>query len=330
MSRVALCLPGRGSYTKRTRGQLPKDHPLVKRADELRADYDLPPLVELDHEGSWRGAIHLRPDHVSPLIYVTSMIDVAQARAEHDAVCACGNSMGWYTALAAAGALSFEDGFRLVQEMAQLQMTFDDGGQVLYPLIDDQWRIDARQVERVDAALASSGGEAYPSIALGGYAVLAGTEKGTEHLLDKLIPVEMGPQIFPYRLKQHGPYHTPLLRDVADRAREQLGRLPFRAPEITLIDGRGVRYSPWSTDPQELLDYTLGEQIRTPFGFTTSVRVALREFAPDLLALPGPGNTLGSICGQCCIMEGYRGIRSRADFEQVQESDTPVVWSMRR
>jgi malonyl CoA-acyl carrier protein transacylase len=330
MSRIAICMPGRGAYTKRTRGLLPKEHPWVIRADELRAEYGLPPLVELDYEGSWRGAIHLRPDNVSPLTYVTSMIDAAQAMEQHETVAVCGNSLGWYTALAAAGALSFEDGFRLVQEMAQLQMTFDDGGQILYPLVDDQWRVDPRQIERVDRTLASSEGEAFPSIALGGYAVLAGTERGVTHLLDKLVPVEMGPQVFPYRLKLHGPYHTPLLRNVAARARKQLERLGFQTPRATLVDGRGHRYTPWSTDIGELVDYTLGAQIWTPFSFTTSVRVILRDFAPAVLALPGPGNTLGSICGQCCIMEGYGGIRSRADFEHTQESETPVVWSMRR
>ena len=58
--------------------------------------------------------------------------------------------------------------------------------------------------------------------------------------------------------------------------------------------------------------------------------VALREYAPDELVLPGPGNTLGGTCGQILVMEGTRGIRSRHDFERVQESEQPVVWSMRR
>ena len=36
--------------------------------------------------------------------------------------------------------------------------------------------------------------------------------------LDELPGVEFGPQIFPYRLKRHGPYHTPLVREVAAKA----------------------------------------------------------------------------------------------------------------
>ncbi len=136
--------------------------------------------------------------------------------------------------------------------------------------------------------------------------------------------------MYPARLAQHGPYHTPIAQPVAERASATLGRLDFKPPEITLIDGRGGRHSPWSTDPQALRAYTLGAQLVTPFSFSTSVRVALREDAPDHLVLPGPGNTLGGICGQILVAEGYRGIRRRDDFDRVQESDSPAVISMRR
>jgi len=329
VSRIAILCPGRGSYSRKTLRSLDAGHPYVARAEAIRATYGLPPLLELD-TASWSNDLQLRPDNVSPLIWLVTMIDAERALRDHRAVAVAGNSMGWYTALAVAGALGFEDGFRLVQEMALLQMEYTDGGQVLYPLVDDQWRIDPAQVQRVDAALASSGGEAFPSIALGGYAVLAGSETGVEHLLEALPFVEMGPQFFPMRLAQHGPYHTSLLRGVAAKARSQLERLPFRAPATTLVDGTGARFTPWSTDPAELMAYTLGRQIVSPFSFTACVRAALREYAPERIVLPGPGNTLGGTCGQILVMEGYRGIASRDDFERVQESDTPVVSSMRR
>ncbi|MHC4339663.1 MAG: hypothetical protein ACYSX0_05565 [Planctomycetota bacterium] len=139
----------------------------------------------------------------------------------------------------------------------------------------------------------------------------------------------MGPRLFPNRLNRHGPYHTPLLEVVAQKARRRLEHLQFMSPKIPLIDGRGRQFTPLDTDPNELRAYTLGAQITTRYGFTTSVRVALREYAPDLLALPGPGNSLGGISGQIIVAEGWRGIRCRDDFESVQESDEPVVWSMR-
>jgi malonyl CoA-acyl carrier protein transacylase len=331
VKRIAILCPGRGAYTKRTLNSLPEDHPWVVRAEELRAGYGLPPLLELDRAERYLRKVHLRPDNVSPLIYVISMLDAARAMEQHEAVCAAGNSLGWYTALAVAGALSFEDGFRLVQEMSLLQMEVDAGGQILYPLIDDQWRIEPRQRERVEQALASSGGEAFFSIDLCGYVVLAASEAGIEHLLKALPPVEMGPSIYPKRLAQHGPYHTRLIRPVAERAGRQLRRLDFRSPRFALVNGRGEAFHPESTTPEEIADYTLGPQLTTPFRFADSVRTALNEFRPDLLALPGPGNTLGSICGQVLVAEEWRGlIRNRADFERLQESEDALVWSMRR
>ncbi len=325
MSRIAVFCPGRGSYTRKSLGMLQEDHTWVREAEELRASYALKPLLELDGVKRLTDE-HLRADNASPLIYLHTMLDAHEVMDGNDTVCVGGNSMGWYTSLAVAGALDFADGFRLVQEMAILQMEHEDGGQILYPLVGEDWRPDEKLAENVRAALASSPGEAFASIDLGGYAVLAGTEAGIEHLLATLPSVEAGPSVFPYRLKGHGPYHTPLLRDVAAKAARQLARLHFRTPRATLIDGRGAQFTPWSTNPAELAAYTLGPQITTPYGFTTSVRTALREHAPERLALPGPGNTLGGVCGQILVAERWQGIDSR----EALEAKPDLLWSLRR
>jgi malonyl CoA-acyl carrier protein transacylase len=333
VKRAAILCPGRGSYTERSLGSLPPAHPWVARADALRAERGLVSLLELDRASKFESALHLAPANVSPLIWIVSMIDAASALEEHRAVCVAGNSMGWYTALAVSGALDFDDGFRLVQEMSVLQheqQSTQGGGQVLYPVVDEAWRRDPKLEAGVHEALASSQGQAHPSIRLGGYAVLAGPEAGIAHLLKTLPKVKLGQNLYPLRLMQHGPYHTPLVAGVAAGARDRLGGLGFMAPRVTLVDGRGARFTPWSTDPAELAAYTLGAQVIEPFDFTASVRVALREHAPDRLVCPGPGNTLGGVCGQILIEEGWRGIRSREDFDRVQAGLEPMLVSMRR
>ncbi|MGQ0613986.1 MAG: ACP S-malonyltransferase [Planctomycetaceae bacterium] len=332
MTRAALFLPGRGSYTRRALRSLPGAHPFLDAAEGLRREYGLPSLAELDRATSFHPPTHLLPSNAAPLIYLVSWIDFDAeiARGRYELVALGGNSMGWYTALAAAGALGFEDGFRLVQEMALLQQEHPDGGQLLYPLIDDQWRRDPKLVEAVGRALAACPGEAFPSIDLGGYVVLAGTEQGVKRLVAALPPVEMGANAYPMRLAQHGPYHTPLLDAVAQKAAARLAGLGWRAPRVTLVDGRGRRHTPWSTDVEKLRDYTLGEQVTTPYDVALGFRVLLREYAPDRIVLPGPGNTMGSIAAQALIAEGWRGIRSRADFERVQAGPDPAVVSMRR
>jgi len=102
------------------------------------------------------------------------------------------------------------------------------------------------------------------------------------------------------------------------------------AGSVTLIDGRGARFTPWSTDPAELANYTLHEHPRSTYDFGAGLLVALREYAPDVLLLPGPGATLGAACAQLIVCEGYAGLRSRAEFEQAQSGPTPILLSVRR
>lgn len=329
MKRAALVFPGRGSYTAASLGSLPADDSLVHRVEELRRGYDLPSLLELDRATRFDPKLHLLPANASPLIFLTSLVDLAATPEGVDPVVAIGNSMGWYTALTAVGALSLEDGYRLIQEMSLLQQeplpADGPGGQVIYPLTGTDWRVDPDLRARVDAALAHGNGEVHPSIDLGGYAVLAGSETGVARLMELLPPARGGERLYPLRLALHGPYHTPLVSHVAEEAQRRLADLEWHAPEIALVDGRGARWSPWSTDPAALRDYTLGDQVTTPFSFAASMRVVLREWAPDLLLLPGPGNSLGGICGRAVVAEGYRGIHDRAEFEGAQERDALIL-----
>jgi len=329
MARVALLCPGRGSYTEKSLRSLPEGEPWIVAAEALRGEYGLESLLALDRSAKFEPARHLRPANAAALIYLCSMLDAREVLAREEVVCVGGNSLGWYTALAVAGALSFEDGFRLVQEMALLQEQGEPGGQVVYPVVDAEWRPSAEARAAVERVLATGAGEVFGSIRLGGYAVLAGTNAGVARLLKELPPVKLGSTGYPFRLAQHGPYHTPLASSVAARAREQLARLEFRSPRIALIDGRGVRFSAGATSLATLREYTLGAQIDTPYDFAASVRVALREYAPARLVLPGPGNTLGGVCAQILISERWRGLTCKAEFETAQASE-PLLESLRR
>lgn len=330
MKRIAIVCAGRGSYTERSLGSLPAGHPWVERADALRAEYGLPSLSQLDTAGRFSATTHLRPANVAPLIWLVTLLDAEQAQREARCVAVVGNSMGWYSALAVAGALDFDDGFRLVQDMALLQEQVEGGGQMIQPVVGEDWRPDPAARQAVDEAVASSGGHAFASIELGGYAVLAGDDEGLAHLARSLPRVQLGKNAYPFKLVQHGPYHTPLCATVAARARESLSGLGWRAPRVALVDGRGVRTSPWSCAVTALCDYTLGLQVVEPYDFTRSLRVLLREHAPDELVLPGPGNSLGGVCGQILVAERWRGVTTRADFEALQAGPDAVVRSLRR
>ncbi len=333
MSRVAILCPGRGSYAEKQLRSLPESHPWIDVAEGIRREYGLPSLVELDRSEKFSRVDHLHPANVSPLIYLVSMLDAAATQQEHRVVAVLGNSLGWYTSLAVGGALSFEDGFRLVQEMSKLQHEHhaaNGGGQVIFPLVGEDWRRDPERDEAVRHALATSNGEAFPSIHLAGLAVLAGSDAGIAHLKSALPRVKSGSNQYPIQLDQHGPYHTPLVGAVAERARASLSNLSFSRPRTTLVNGFGTQFTRYSTDVDALRDYTLGAQIVEPYDFGLSIRVALREHAPERLVCPGPGNTLGGVVGQALAAEGWRGIHDKATFTAVQDSAEPMLVSMRR
>jgi [acyl-carrier-protein] S-malonyltransferase len=335
--RSVLVCPGIGSYGSSSLGSLPPDHPAVEAAEAIRVQYGLEPLLALDGAERLEPSRHLRPANAAALSFMATLLDAERAMADHRLVAIVGSSLGWFSALAVAAALPFEDAFRLMQEVALLRereaMDGAGAGQVIYPLAGPDWR-PSPDLEAAVLDVLADGGDSehriFPSIDLGSFAVLAGDAAGVARLLDRLPPVKIGAREYPLRLALQGPDHSPLAEPVAEAAADRLSGLRWQPPAITLIDGRGARWTPWAADPGELRDYTLGEQLTEPYRFATSLHVALREYAPELLVLAGPGNTLGSIVASVAVTEGYRGLRSRAAFGAAQQSSQPLVLSMGR
>ncbi len=334
MTRAAVAFPARGSYGPRSLGSLPAAHPWVRRADQLRADYDLPALSVLDGADRFDPAIHLRSAHASPLTFVCGLLDAERIAADHEVVVVIGSSGGWYTALAASGALEFDDAFRLVQTMALLAeepiVEEDRGGQLIYALTDEGWQKDPARVDALDAILAREDGAVHRSLEMGAFTVVSGTATGITDLAAALPQIEIGSRQFPFRAAMQEAWHTPLRTTAAARAGELLADLSWSAPNVTLIDGRGARFTPWSADPAELARQTINEQPISTYDFALSLRVALREYAPEVILLPGPGASLAEVCAQLIVAEGYRGNRTRAELEATQAGGTPILLSMRR
>jgi len=332
MTRAAVVFPGRGSYSPSSLGSLPASHPWVKRADALREELDLAPLSQLDGAERFDASVHLRPVNASPLTFLSSLLDAERVAGDHQVIVVAASSTGWYTSLAASGALGFDDAFRLVQEMALAADSDLPGGvaELIYPLNDESWHPEPTYTTALRAAFAGLNGDAHRAQELGPFALVAGTSAGIGRLASKLPPVTIAGRAYPVRLAMGDAWHTPLRAAAAESAAERLAGLEWQRPSVTLINGRGARFTPWSTDPAELANYTLHEHPRSTYDFGAGLLVALREYAPDVLLLPGPGATLGAACAQLIVSEGYAGLRSRAEFEQAQSGPTPILLSVRR
>ncbi len=325
--RVMVVCPGRGSYGRDTLGTLART-PSVEAANAYRASLGRPTPSQLDAAESFSSRLHVAGENASILTMAGSLADMDAVRTAADVsvVCVIGNSMGWYTALTVAGALQLHDGLRLVETMGQYQAGNVVGGQVLYPLVDDDWR--AAPSEAVDRALRTIP-DLHVSIRLGGQLVLGGSDAAVAAALKTLPPRKIGDRDAPFQLPLHSAFHTPLLTDTSRRAFADLADLDWRAPHVPLVDGRGALFRPREADPAMLRDYTLGTQVVEPYDFTASVRVALREYAPDAIVLLGPGGNLGGATAQALIAEGWRGLHGKQDFTALQ-AERPFVLSMAR
>jgi [acyl-carrier-protein] S-malonyltransferase len=321
---AVLFCPGRGSYTKTELGFLGRmltPGPVadaLRDCDSWRRQQGRPTLSEIDAADKFRPGLHLDGENAAELIYFGCMAQLATLRERYRIVAVAGNSLGWYTALPASGAMDPHAGWRLVATMAALQKQAR-GGQLLMTTVDEDWR-DSDQLKVAIMACLDALRDRGPdtwcdySIRLGGHEVLAGTEAAIVELLTHLPKVKVGDREFPFRLAGHGPFHTPLCAAVAEQAGAALRDLPIRNPECHLIDGFGNVHTPWSADPAALLRYTTTAQVLQTFDFSACVRTAMREFQPDVLLCAGPGSSLRAPVGHCVLRERWRGIATKADL----------------
>ncbi len=326
---AVVIAPGRGTYNKGELGYLRRLHrnkpDLLEAIDNYRAVHQRPGIVDLDRADAYSLARHVIGKNAAGLIYGCALGDFIDIdRDRYDIVAITGNSMGWYLSLAAAGVVEMRSaGIELVETMAALMDEHGVGGQLVYPLVDEKWRVSAQHQASVADVLAQAPEQLFVSIRLGGSVVLAGTDKALRCAERELPKIDGG---FPLRLARHAAFHTPLLGVVSEFARQKLPLSLFQAPELPLIDGRGEIWQPWS-DLDALRDYTLGHQVVATYDFSKAVEVALKEFAPQRLILLGPGSTMGPPILQILIAHKWFGLTDKASVLKRQESD-PFVLAM--
>ncbi|HEX8639659.1 MAG TPA: ACP S-malonyltransferase [Allosphingosinicella sp.] len=335
LAALVVC-PGRGTYGKAELGYLKRFHAdkvaLIAGFDRIRAERGEPTVSELDGAERFSTALHTRGDIASPLIFAASYADFLSIdRERFDLVAVTGNSMGWYTTLPCGGAVTAEQGFRIIDAMGQHSQAGEPGGQVLLSLVDEEWR-EVPDLRASVLALAADIGSRpharlFVSIELGGMIVFAGDEAGLTALLAEAPPT---PGREPMRLVNHGPFHTPLMQGSSDRATAALPAEWFGSPRLPMVDGRGHIWRRFASNPQALWHYTFVTQILETYHFTRAVQVAIKEHAPDRIILLGPGDTLGGAIAQALIAIQWHGMSSKSDFQEIQRSSEPILVSMGR
>ncbi|TDF36668.1 ACP S-malonyltransferase [Alteromonadaceae bacterium M269] len=329
---VVVC-PGRGTYNKDELGYFHRHHSdklyILEPIDALRTQLEQVSVSELDKAARYQMKMHTAGENASALIYACAKGDYESIDLnQYDIKAITGNSMGWYIALALSNALNAQSSIELINTMGSMMTDGIIGGQLIYPVVDENWHVDPQLLQEIDKAKALvaniEGAEVYDSIYLGGYLVLGGNQLALEALQKALPPIQ---DRYPMGLHNHAAFHTPLLDSISKKARAVLSPTLFQTPDVPLVDGRGHIWQPYATNLDALYEYTLGHQVTEPYDFSKAIEVSLKEFAPDKVIILGPGATLGGAIGQCLVQHQWLEIGNKADFIQKQK-EMPFVLSM--
>jgi [acyl-carrier-protein] S-malonyltransferase len=286
MPRIAFLFPGQGAQTL---GMGRQPYQTVLAAKQLFDEasevlgYDLADVC-------WNGpAERLNSTAVSqPAIFVASLAALEALKAnDPNTVAACqataGLSLGEYTALVFAGALSFRDGLCVVQRRGEAMQAAADanpGGMVSVLLLDQA------QVENLCDRARNGGTLQIANLLCPGNVVVSGSKDACDTA--EQLAQEMGGRTV--RLTVAGAFHTTLMKPADDALATALGEVEIRPPRLPVWSN--VDAQP-HTDPAEIRQL-LVRQVVQPVLWEQTLRNLLADGCDRFYEI-GPGRVLAGL-----------------------------------
>ncbi|MEI8239370.1 MAG: ACP S-malonyltransferase [Actinomycetota bacterium] len=301
---LAFTFPGQGSQ-RPGMGRPWADHEsweLVEEASEI-AQRDVARLL-LDAD-----ADELRDTRNAQLTtYVASLVvlDAVERLGIEPSFCA-GHSLGEYTALAATGALGFDEGVRLVCERADA-MYFAGGENpgtmaAVLGLDDDQVEVACRRADS-DVWVANFNAP--------GQVVIAGSPEGVA--LASKVAKELGAKkVMP--LQVSGAFHTPFMSPARDRLRKAIAAANPRDSEVPVVSNVDALAHNNGQEWSSLLSAQLSSPVRWKHCLLTLSELGVTGFA-EL----GPGGVLTGMAKR--TVDGARTI----SIATPEELDKLLEW----
>ena len=283
MSRIAFLFPGQGAQFVGMGKSIAAQHhaarALYDRASEILG-YD---LAARCFSGP---ADELNSTVVSqPAIFVTSLACLEKLKAEQPGLAdrceaAAGLSLGEYTALVFAGAMSFEEGLRIVQQRGQAMQSAADAtpsGMVSILLLD------LEKVEAIRAEASKAGRLWIANYLCPGNIVLSGEKAACAKALE--LAEAGGGRAVP--LTVAGAFHTEIMRPADETLAKALAPVRLqrtRIPVISNVDA-AAHSEPDSTRA------ALVQQVLSPVRWEDSMKSLLSQGFDEFYEI-GPGKVL--------------------------------------
>jgi [acyl-carrier-protein] S-malonyltransferase len=284
MGKIAFVFPGQGSQTVGMGQQLAEQYPEVmnyfKKADETLSA-ELSKLIFEGPQEELTKTVNTQPALLTTSLAILERFQKAAIKPDFVA----GHSLGEYTALVAAGALTFEDGVYAVRKRGEFMEGAVPNGEGSMAAI---LGLDREPLTKVTAEVSDSG---FPvslaNLNCPGQIVISGSRKGVELASSKAkdagakraIPLEVS-----------GPFHSSLMKPAASELRQVLDGLDLKDARIPVI--ANVSANPMTT--AEEIKENLIEQLYSPVLWEDSV-VKMIDSGVDTFIEIGPGKVLSGL-----------------------------------
>jgi len=216
-----------------------------------------------------------------------------------------GHSLGEYTALVCAGALSLAEGAALVAERGRLmQAAVPPGVGAMAAILGG----DDAQIAQVCAEVANGQVVSPANYNAPGQLVIAGDADAVDRALARLAELGVKKAV---KLAVSVPSHCALMRDAADQLAERFGKIAWQLPKYRVVQNAEAK----SYDSIEDIRAALARQLYQPVRWTETVHVLAAD-GVKRVAECGPGKVLTGLLKRIERALDGRAIGSPADLSQ--------------
>ena len=290
MPRSALLFPGQGAQYvgmgQELADRLPAARELFDRASQVLG-FDLLKLCVEGPADQLDATVNSQP-----ALFVASLAaleDLRQAAPEvaDGCVAAAGLSLGEYTALTFAGALSFEDGLRVVAERGA---AMQDAAEAVPSGMVSVLGLEVPQVEALCDTHRGDDTLQIANLLCPGNTVVSGATAACERLAEA---AEGAGAIKAVPLAVAGAFHTPLMKPAVERLAAVLAKVAIHPPRVPVVSNVDAQAH---TDPGEVREL-LVRQVESPVLWEATVRRLLAPadqggYAAEAFYEVGPGRVL--------------------------------------
>lgn len=214
-----------------------------------------------------------------PAIFLHSVILAKVLGSEFKPDMVAGHSLGEFSALVTAGALSFDDGLRLVSARA---MAMQKACELQPSTMAAVLGLDDAKVEEICASINEVVVAANYNCP--GQLVISGSVKGIDIACEKLKEAGAKRAL---KLAVSGAFHSPLMEPARQELEAAINATPFNKPVCPIY--QNVTAKPTSS-PEEIKK-NLVAQLTAPVRWTQTVQNMIADGATEFVEL-GPGNVL--------------------------------------